>query len=122
MAKIEITKMNYEAMENFGNKVFELAEIIDQSIGAIHNEFRRLSEGDSFAGSTLRAVNTALDPVLKVRETIWTRAVSARNEIKRSAEEVKQSEAESEAVLSDILSTNPLNFGGNSDAQNSQES
>ncbi len=110
MAKIEITKMNYEAMENFGNKVFELAETIDQSLGSIHNEFRRLSDSNSFAGSTLKAVNEALNPVLKVRETIWTRATGARNEIQKSLEEVKQSEMENEAKLTEMLNLDPMSF------------
>ena len=110
MAKIEITKMNYEAMDSFGNKISELANEIDQSLGAIHNEFRRLSDSSSFAGSTLKAVNEALNPVLKVRETIWTRANSAQNAIKTSLEEVKQSEMENEAKLTEMLNLDPMSF------------
>ncbi len=110
MAKIEITKMNYEAMESFGNKVFELAEIIDQSIGSIDNAFHDFSGSNSFAGSTSKAVTAALNPVRKVRETIWTRAVSAKNAIETGLQEVKEAELENEANLSEILNVDPMAF------------
>lgn len=110
MAKIPVTRMNFEAMENFGNKVFELAETIDQSIGNIHNEFRRVAESGNFAGSTLQAVSNALNPVLKVRETIWTRAVNARNDINTSIEEVKEAELQNEINLNEMLNVDPMAF------------
>ncbi len=110
MAKIEITKMNFQIMEDFGKKVFECGNLIDSSLGKIDNAFRHIAESNEFAGSTSKAVTEALIPVLKIRSQIQLRGSHTYSAIQQSIEEVKQAELENDANLTEILSIDPMTF------------
>lgn len=110
MAKVEITKMNFEVMEDFGNKVFELGNLIDTSLGNIDNAFRHAAESNELAGSTLKAVTDALIPVLKIRSQIQLLGSHTYSAIQDSISEVRQSELENEANLTELLSMDPMSY------------